>query len=184
MEYDSLLKVTNNRKEIVIFMWAKSKYICPPEGTIFVPFDAVVSKLGDPRSGPTEAEIKLEGGSVLRVPARSAEMKRLAVSTGVFNPRDVEAIIAKLPDVTVTNMDSDEPIVFPAVDPECAEFVPVSQNKSEIAAMQRQLDKQRRTLALLEQQLKARKVGPTPSTIPAEDVEEDTPDNSPQRIIN
>ena len=89
----------------------------------------------------------------------------------------------QLPHVTVTNLDSDDPITFPAADPDCLSFTPMEVDKSQIAMMQRQLEKMRRQQLLMEQQLKASRVNEATS-VPASEVEEDTPGNLPRGLIN
>lgn len=175
MEYDDLLKVVNNSDHVEVFGYANKVYPVKPGGTALVPFPAVCIRLGDPRSGPEQVRIEKDDGSILRISSRKQEINRLSVLYGTYDPEQAELLLSLLPDVTVTNMEEDsEPIVFPCEDPLCTKFTPIDTDQSQIALMQRQLDKLRRTQVLLEQQLKGTERN-RDSTVAADKIEEDTP---------
>lgn len=182
MEYDSLLKVVNNdESETVIFGYANQVYAIKPGRTGLVPFEGVCIKLGDPRSGPEVTKIVTDDGRKFMIPNRSSEMRRLSVLYGVYDQDRVDSILAAMPNVSVTNLDDDaEPIVFPASDPNCSRFTPMDVDQSQMAMMQRQLEKMQRTQRILEEQIKAtgRNID---STVSADKIQEDTP-HTPTRV--
>lgn len=176
MEYDSLLKVVNNdESETVIFGYANQVYPIKPGRTGLVPFEAVKIKLGDPRTGPEVTKLTLDNGTKIAIANRSSEMRRLSVLYGIYDQDRVDDILAAMPNVTVTNLEDDStPIVFPAQDPKCTNFTPMDVDQSQMAMMQRQLEKMRRTQLMLEEQIKAQGRN-IDSTVSADKIQEDMP---------
>lgn len=176
MEYDELLRVHNNTDQTIEFRFASRTHRVKPNQDQFVPFEAVVISLGDPRSGPQPARIPLDSGGFLTIPGRKSELRRLSTVYGTYDEENPASIkeVWNYPHVTVTNMEGDEPIVFPADDPECSQFDPMEVDQSQMAALQRQAEKMRRQLIVLEQQVKGAKLNED-STVAADQIEEDTP---------
>jgi len=171
--YDSLLRVRNfdlnTRQE---FQYANQKFLVPPAkksgkdvipGEAYVSFDAVRLKMGDPRTGLSEGVIRNDDGTVsVRTEARSKELWRLHNLYGTYS-EDHDILKERAPKIKAWNMDDDpdesDPIIFPVDDPYCQQFAPEETDQSQMAIMQRQLDKLRRTQLLLEQQLAATQSG-------------------------
>lgn len=188
MDYDSLLRVTNHSDERVVFMFNSQRFIVPPQGEAYISFDAVIRSMGDPRSGLQQQKIEVEGGMPVFIPSRQQELQRLSTLYGCYTetvdaPCAVEgshgkSLLQMLPNITATNIDDQDPIVFPAQDPDCTQFAPISTDTTQMAVMQRQLEKLRRNQILLEQQLKQKNIPQAVETISSSDLEEDTPQGS------
>lgn len=188
MEYDSLCQVNNNGDTPVRFSLHSQRFNVPARGVAYVPFDAIVNRLGDPRSGPQAVIIPPQepGQRTKRIPSRNDELKRLAAKYGVYDTTDKSLLLFRelkdendtranlMPNVTVTNINEDEPFVFPLDDPHCEMFTPPAGDTSQLAIIQRQLEKQRRVIAMLEQQANAGKVAATVN-VSADEIEEDKP---------
>lgn len=191
--YDALLSVKNNHESNrYMFALNSQRWIVPPGGVAYIPFDAVVRSMGDPRSGPEAQRISNElGGQVSFVPARRDEIKRLSTLYGAYT-EDVDAPSApahmgepagpslrqRIPVVTVTNMDNGDPIIFPVDDPTCTKFTAPDSDTSAMASMLRQMESMRRQIATMEAQVAGQASHPTEptSTLPAAaEVDEDTP---------
>lgn len=165
--YDTLLRVHNFGPARELFEWNNQKFYVPAAkttksgdvapGEAYVSFDAVVNRLGDPRSQQGDAVIRNDDGSVrVRVVARESELRRLHIMYGTYSENHGD-LIPLIPNIRAWNMDDDpddsEPIIFPVEDPHCDRFAPDDIDESQLAIMQRQLDKLRRTQQILEQQL-------------------------------
>jgi len=196
--YDSLLQVTNDSENSTyLFSFNSQRVSIPPGQTRLVPFDAVINRLGDPRSGPIRSRIQPEeGGIPIDVPSRYEEICRLAIIYGLYTdnvnaPSHIDSaerqtLLDVIPRVTVSNPadDSPEPIIFPCDDPFCDRFSPDTTDQSQNAMLQRQLDAMRKKMIVMEQVLKQHPANPITGQT-GEQVAEDTPDlPATQQTIN
>lgn len=163
MNYDSLLTVRNNSDNVIYHFGANSqRWLIKPGELKYIPFEAVILVMGDPRSGPEPIRLVPEGGGIPTfIPSRRDEIKRLSTKHGAYTD-DVDAPAAptekgnppepslrqRMPNVTVTNMDeSDEPIVFPVDDPFCTTYTPMEIDQSQVALLTRQIKTMERQMA-------------------------------------
>lgn len=191
MEYDSLLRVRNNDDKTWVFAWNSERFMVPPSQERLVPFAAVVAYLGDPRSQMNPSSFTPEGGGTsITIPDRPSEIRRLNTLYGVYTDgandpsyldgQEGVTLMDRLPKVEVFNLNDEEPeaIIFPADDPNCTNFVPDNQDKTQNAMLQRQLEQLRRRQIVMEQLLKQA----TGNTDPLDEGEEVTVDSpEPQR---
>lgn len=187
MPYDTLLKVQNNSTDKqYMFAHNSQRWIIKPGAIAYVPFEAVLRSLGDPRTGPQPTRQTPEGGGKpMIIPARQEEINRLATLYGTYT-LDVDAppqdggptLRQRMPDVTVTNMDDETPILFPCDDPHCTKYLPAEEDQSVMANMTRQLERMKRQQIEMENILKNANLlpGKASAAEPMDDgVDEDSP---------
>jgi hypothetical protein len=123
------LKVTNHEAKTVDFAWGGRHFPIEPGEEKFVPFEALVEALGDPRSMDDEVQRYDDGnGHKGVVMQRKFEIDRLfsAYAVTLYNIDDVidpktkelrVGLTSKAPRVTVTTM-TGQPVVFPISHPD------------------------------------------------------------------
>lgn len=190
--YDSLLRVTNLESvggKTFLFSFNSQRWILAPGKTNFIPFDAVIRSMGDPRSGPQQIKVTGNGGRATIIPSRSEEIKRLGVLYGTYgesveskNPEHGESLLDRIPNISVWNMEDDDPITFPHADPNCQNFLPSDDDQSQQALLMVEMQKMRRQMALYEEMMRAAGVNGAadiPQAEANEDVDEDQPGPAP-----
>ena len=187
LEHNSVV-VHNDGPATINWMLNGHPYVIAPGTSATVPFPLVCKELGDPRSGGQEQVIRLEGGQLLRIPARDWERKRLDTLYGV-SARVVEAwmdrqerITLSVPEVAprvrVTTTDG-EPIDCVVNDWEGTNQLLLPHDmdspdalRAQLAQVQREQDQLRRML-----EAKLNQPGLDPEVVP-----EDTPGASPLAV--
>jgi hypothetical protein len=123
------LKVTNRSgSDTYVFDWNRKVYIVEPGQSTFVMFEALVDRLGDPRSMEQEVQRYNDGnGNQGIVMQRSFEMDRLFARYAVHgshldDSKDKEGnivlgLLSKVPHVDVETLNG-ERVVFPATRPD------------------------------------------------------------------
>ena len=185
--YDSLLKVTNNSSDKRYMFAANSqRWLLGPGQTNFIPFDAVIRSMGDPRSGPQPIRITGQGGRATVIPSRREEIARLHVLYGTYGEgvdtvnAEGDRLIDAIPDITAWNMGDDEtPITFPCSDPDCTNLSTDDQDQSQQAVLMREMEKMRRQMAVYDEMMRQAGLAGTPglpeSQTPKEEIDEDSP---------
>lgn len=128
---NDFLQVTNDDSKPVEFAWARKRYVVAPGETTFVIFQAVVNKLGDPRS-EEGAQISFDDGNGNRgkimeryeylkslFAMYGVEMERIEDFTFTEGPRKGETIkglMSVVPKLTVKTL-AGQLVRFPAQDP-------------------------------------------------------------------
>lgn len=128
------LKVTNQSiSETYVFEWNRKAWVLEPGESKFVMFEALVDKLGDPRSMEGEVQKYNDGnGSQGIVMQRSFEMERLFARYAVLgshlqdtkDPKTgatILGLLAKTPHVAVETLNG-ERVIFPASRPDMLPF--------------------------------------------------------------
>jgi hypothetical protein len=128
------LKVTNmHPADTYVFEWNRKGFVLEPGQSKFVLFEALVDKLGDPRSMDDEVQRYNDGnGNQGTVMQRSFEMERLFTRYAVLgshlddskDPRTGETVLgllSKTPHVEVETLNG-ERVVFPATRPDMLPF--------------------------------------------------------------
>ena len=124
------LKVTNaHDSESYVFEWNRKAWVLEPKESKFVMFEALVDKLGDPRSMDQEVQKYNDGnGNTGIVMQRSFELDRLFARYAVhgshlqdsIDPKTGEPVLgllAKTPHVEVETLNG-ERVIFPATRPD------------------------------------------------------------------
>lgn len=75
--------VHNDDTFVLRWRWDGHEHVIAPGTSATIPFPLACKELGDPRSGSQEQVVRLEGGNLLRIPARDWERKRLDTLYGV-----------------------------------------------------------------------------------------------------
>lgn len=111
------LQVTNNDVRTWDFKWARKHYPIEPEQTGFVPFEALVSSLGDPRSMDNSL-VKFSDGQGNKgiVMDRYTELTRLFAMYAIEN-ESMDDLVRKAPKVTVKTL-SGQQVRFPSQMPD------------------------------------------------------------------
>jgi hypothetical protein len=169
---DNLYLVTNEDSSPIEFAYARNSIVIEAGKHAMVPFEAIVEKLGDPRSGPTTQKIIVDGRDVGRIASRSWWLKRLATYYGTYDPTDVVGLKAIMPKVSVTTLEGDDPkFSFPVDDPDCKYLSPsTNTGVSDDENLRRELESMKRRMRATEKLL-AEKGIPEP----AENIPEDVP---------
>jgi hypothetical protein len=127
------LKVTNaHQAETYTFEWAQKGYVLEPGESKFVPFEALVDRLGDPRSMDNEVQRYNDGkGNKGIVMHRAFELERLFTRYAVIGSHledttdkagdVVPGLLSKTPHVEVETLNG-ERVIFPATRPDMLPF--------------------------------------------------------------
>ena len=116
-----ILQVENEEKVTVLFRWARKAYACKPGEVTFVPFEALVNQLGDPRSVPGEVLSFDDGNGVKGVIlSRYEELTRLFAMYGI-EQENVDNLVQKAPKLTVRTM-TGQKVNFPSMLPDMIGF--------------------------------------------------------------
>ena len=125
MEHD-ILKVTNIDTVDWEFAWDRRKYLIRKGETGFVPFPAVVIKMGDPRSVPNVVtRFSSDDGQRGIISTRHDSLITLFAHYGIGN-EDIAELVDFAPKLEVRTMADDMIVQFPAQNPEMAAW-PVPQ---------------------------------------------------------
>jgi len=115
-----ILKVTNIDNVTWEFQWDRRRYLIRPGETGFVPFPALVLKLGDPRSVDGEiSRFTTEDGQEGMIPTRFDSLASLYAHYGIENYNLTE-LVEFAPKVEVRTMEDDILVTFPAQQPDMA----------------------------------------------------------------
>ena len=107
------LQVTNDDVKTWDFRWARKHYPISPNDTTFVPFEALVNALGDPRSMDNSLVKYSDGqGNKGIVMDRHAEITRLFALYAIEN-EDIDKMVTAAPRVTVKTL-SGQVVRFPS----------------------------------------------------------------------
>jgi hypothetical protein len=168
---DSLYIVTNDDDHPVEFAFNRQSVTLTPGQSGMVPFEAIVEKLGDPRSGPQTVRLMVNGMPAGQIASREWWIKRLATYYGTYDPAHPEEIVAKMPKVTIKTLEGEDPnFSFPCSDPDCKYLQPDNINQSTEENLRRELEEMKRRQKALESLLKNRTVPE-----PVADIKEDQP---------
>lgn len=126
------LKVTNRGRETYTFLWNRKGWVLEPGESKFVLFEALVDKLGDPRSMDDEVQRFNDGqGNEGVVMHRAFEIERLHTRYGVQGShiddtvdsagKPVKGLLSKTPEVEIETLNG-ERVVFPATRPDMLPF--------------------------------------------------------------
>jgi hypothetical protein len=125
MEHD-ILKVTNVDGVAWDFKWDRRIYLVKPGETGFVPFPAVVIKMGDPRSvDGVMTRFNTEDGTRGVIATRHDCLCTLFAHYGIAN-EDLSELVDFAPKIEVRTMTDDLIVTFPAQNPQMAPW-PVPQ---------------------------------------------------------
>lgn len=125
MEHD-ILSVRNVDTVTWSFGWDRRTYMIAPGETGYVPFPAIVIKMGDPRSMENEAvKFRTDDGMTGVVCTRHESLCTLFAAYAIEN-FDLDALVEFAPKLEVTTMEGD-PVIFPAQDPAMVAY-PVPQS--------------------------------------------------------
>jgi hypothetical protein len=117
MEHD-ILKVTNVDDVPWEFGWDRRKYLIKPQETGFVPFPAVVIKMGDPRSAiDVVTRFNSEDGQRGVIATRHEVLCTLFAHYGIAN-EDIAALVDFAPKLEVRTMADDLVVQFPVQNPD------------------------------------------------------------------
>lgn len=125
MEHD-ILKVTNIDNVDWEFGWDRRKYLIRQGATGFVPFPAVVIKMGDPRSVDNiVTRFNTDDGQHGIICTRHESLTSLFAHYGIAN-EDISDLVDFAPKIEVRTMADDMVVQFPAQNPDMAAW-PVPQ---------------------------------------------------------
>lgn len=111
------LKVTNRDNVTHDFPWALKHYVIEPGQSKFVPLEALVDSMGDPRSMDNEAQPYNDGnGNKGVVMSRQFELDRLFGRYAIVTLL-VDDLVDKTPRIEVETLNGD-PVSFPATHPD------------------------------------------------------------------
>jgi hypothetical protein len=114
----TILKVTNVDNVDWEFKWDRTNYLVRKGQTGFVPFPAVVLKMGDPRSMPDiVTRFNSEDGQRGIIPTRYDSLCTLFAHYGIAN-EDVGELVDYAPKLEVRTMAEDIVIQFPVQNPD------------------------------------------------------------------
>jgi hypothetical protein len=122
------LKVTNRDGKVLVFAWNRKSYVLEPGESKFVPFEAIVDQMGDPRSMENEVQKYNDGnGGQGVVMQRSFEMDRLfsryaVLGSHLDDKRDAdgkvtEGLLTKTPRVEIETLNGQR-VAFPGTNPD------------------------------------------------------------------
>lgn len=124
------LKVTNRHEtQVYVFAWNRKSYVLEPTESKFVPFEAIVDLMGDPRSMENEVQKYNDGqGGSGVVMQRSFEMERLFSRYAVLGShlddnvdpntgKPVLGLLSKTPRIAVETLNGDH-VQFPGSHPD------------------------------------------------------------------
>jgi hypothetical protein len=113
-----IMKVTNIDEVTWDFKWDRRVYIIKPGEMGFVPFPAVVMRLGDPRSVEgAMTRFRTENGEQGIIPTRHECLRTLYALYAIEN-EDLDALVDFAPKVEVRTMEEDELVRFPVQNPQ------------------------------------------------------------------
>lgn len=152
-----IVKVRNNGPTPLKWQWDSRRYLIPPGGEEFVPFECMKLYLGDPRASEKIYSTRDERGVVGFVSDRPTEVRRLRMMYdhrfGEYIPGEVNAFDStRIPDVQVFDLRGD---TVPTVidDPEGRGIVPSPQTRSQQDDVMSRLQRQENLINLLLQRL-------------------------------
>jgi hypothetical protein len=117
LEHD-ILKVTNVDSVDWEFKWDRRKYLVRVGETGFIPFPAVMIKMGDPRSVPDMVtRFNTDDGQRGVIATRHDSFVTLFAHYGIGN-EDLEELVDFAPKLEVRTMSDDMEVQFPAQNPE------------------------------------------------------------------
>lgn len=121
MEHD-LLTVRNDDSVPWKFEWDRRQWVLKPGQVTYIPFPAVVNKLGDPRSVEGTRIRYYSADSQTRgiIPSRYETLCSLFAAYGIRG-ENVDALVDFAPKVTVTTMQG-QPVTFPCQNPNMLPF--------------------------------------------------------------
>jgi hypothetical protein len=115
------LQVTNDDVKTWDFRWSRKHYVVPPNEQGFVPFEALVNSLGDPRSMENQIVKYSDGdGNKGIVMDRYNEITRLFAMYSVQN-ENLDELVDKAPKVTVRTLHG-QMVRFPTQKPDMLPF--------------------------------------------------------------
>lgn len=164
MNYDSLIRIINNEPptgRTYRFAFNSQRWTLKPGQQNYLPFDAVIRSMGDPRSAPEPTKVIGQGGRSTIIPSRTQELQRLSVLYGVYGETidsvdgdSGKTLLDMIPNVTGFNMEDSEEITFPYMDPTCSNQEPDADDISQTAILFREMEKMRRQMMVYEEILK------------------------------
>lgn len=111
------LEVKNHDQKTWDFVWDRRHYPVEPGGVSFVPFEALVDYLGDPRSQDDIVTKYMDGdGNKGIVMARYAELSRLFARYAIED-QSLDALVIAAPKVEVKTL-TGQPVTFPCQRPD------------------------------------------------------------------
>lgn len=136
------LRVINDMDKPVAFTWGRKPHVIYPDSEGFVPFEALVNQLGDPRSRPMAVTKYDDGqGSRGQIMDRHAELTRLFAMYAVQNEqintvidskgRPVPGLTEKAPKVRVYTLAGVQ-IQFPALLPEMTPYPVINNGQRQV----------------------------------------------------
>jgi hypothetical protein len=184
---ESIYLVTNNESHPISFVFNRQAINIEAGGKSMVPFEALMEKFGDPRSGPEPQPIIVNGMPAGRIMSRDFWLGRLSVTYGVYDPGNLDGYTKDgkhypglkelMPKVTIQTLEGDDPgFSWPADDPDCQFLKPNTNSGTSVEEnLRRELAEMKRRQLAMEKMLKNRTMPEPSETIP-----EDTP---PDHIV-
>jgi hypothetical protein len=164
-----LLEDGNDAFPEITLGWDNREYTILRGKKAIVPFEAMVLRFGDPRSGENIQSIKTPGGGVNGwIPDRKSEVARLRLLWGAHADNYPKFDDIDVPNVRVYDLNN-EPIATVMEDPEGKESIPVTQTESEKDAMYELLDRQQAQIDALRRELGVTDEISTESELPSDD---------------
>ena len=115
---ETILKVLNVDNVPWEFKWNRMSYLVKPGETKFVPFEAIVLKMGDPRSMPEMVtRFSSEDGRHGIIATRYDSLVTLFAHYGIAN-EDIGELVDFAPKLEIRTMAEDMVVQFPAQNPE------------------------------------------------------------------
>lgn len=188
-ETQEFLRVKNNEDTPFVFHYNSRRYQVAANGEAFVPFEAVATRLGDPRSQSHGVFFKPDaGGPSIGIPPRLEEVARLQLKWGHLaadHALDPRTLLERMPNVEVFTLDNQR-VVLPAEDPDCIqETMPldVTIQSNDVNVRMAQLERELATLRLMAEDSKAAAANATEQASPDE-IPEDGGDGQVIPIVN
>ena len=139
------LEVNHNTDPFTI-MWDSKPYVLEPGKPAFVPFEAVMTAFGDPRSGANMASVRDVAGNVMFVLDRATEVRRL--QTLYDNQFGAADQILYAPQAKVEDLDGNE-VKTVLDDPTGETVTPVTTTILDREELLAQLQRQQRMIETL-----------------------------------
>ena len=173
---DSIYLVKNEDDKPLDFCYNQQSITILPGTTAMVPFEAIVEKMGDPRSGPQAQPIKVNGHVAGYVASREWWINRLSTSYGIYDSSAISDIKAVMPKISVRTIDGeDAKFSFPIDDPESKYLMPDNTGGATVEEnLRRELEEMKRRQRSIETLLKDRQIPEGIESIP-----EDNPEGNP-----
>lgn len=177
---EGIYLVTNEDNYPLDFVFDRQSITIQPGKTTMVPFEAIVEKLGDPRSGPTTQKIVIDGQDIGRIAPRSWWLKRLATYYGTYDPLNLDGttngngehvpgLREVMPKVSIKTLDNEDPhFSFPVDDPD-SQFLSPNTNSAGASieeGLRRQMAEMQRKLKAMEKLLGQEQVPESRENIP------------------